>query len=374
MIRWLFSTVGVAMIFDDHDVHDDWNTSIPWLEEMRAKPWWEERIESALASYWIYQHLGNLSPAALAEDELLRAGEGAPRTRARCCATSRKRADHGSDGSRWSFCRDLGRVRLCMFDSREGRVLGKRPRKMIDDKEWEWITEHARRRLRPLPVRRHAAVPAGAGAAPRRGLERGGLRRRLGRVGGRDRRAHPPRARPRALGRVQRVVPADGAADRRDRLRAGAGRRPRRSSGSAATCTTPTWPRSPSRPRRACRAPSTRRSARRFATRSTRASAVVVRNAARRGSGAGHAPAGARGRRAGPGDPWRLAQSPTFDNQFATLELRRPQRRCCGSSARCATTPTTAASRPRSSGGSRSARVRSVRNSARLQHLTAVRV
>ena len=62
MIRWLFSTVGVAMIFDDHDVHDDWNTSIAWLEEMRAKPWWEERIESALSSYWIYQHLGNLSP------------------------------------------------------------------------------------------------------------------------------------------------------------------------------------------------------------------------------------------------------------------------------------------------------------------------
>ena len=46
VIRWLFSTVGVAMIFDDHDVHDDWNTSIAWLEEMRAKPWWEERIES----------------------------------------------------------------------------------------------------------------------------------------------------------------------------------------------------------------------------------------------------------------------------------------------------------------------------------------
>jgi phosphodiesterase/alkaline phosphatase D-like protein len=71
VIRWLFSTVGIVMIFDDHDVHDDWNTSIRWLEEMRAKPWWDERITSALSSYWIYQHLGNLSPAALAEDELL---------------------------------------------------------------------------------------------------------------------------------------------------------------------------------------------------------------------------------------------------------------------------------------------------------------
>ena len=53
-------------------------------------------------------------------------------------------ADHGSDGSRWSFCRDLGRVRLCVFDSREGRMLAERPRKMIDDEEWDWITEHTR--------------------------------------------------------------------------------------------------------------------------------------------------------------------------------------------------------------------------------------
>ena len=72
VIRWLFSTVGVAMIFDDHDVHDDWNTSIAWLEEMRAKPWWEERIESGLSSYWVYQHIGNLSPAALEQLDLFR--------------------------------------------------------------------------------------------------------------------------------------------------------------------------------------------------------------------------------------------------------------------------------------------------------------
>ena len=31
-IRWLLSTVPSAMIFDDHDVHDDWNTSISWLD------------------------------------------------------------------------------------------------------------------------------------------------------------------------------------------------------------------------------------------------------------------------------------------------------------------------------------------------------
>jgi hypothetical protein len=142
VIRWLFSTAGVAMIFDDHDVHDDWNTSSAWVEEMRAKPWWEERIESALASYWIYQHLGNLSPQALAEDQLLREVKEA-RDAGPVLRDFAKRADHSNEGSRWSFCRDLGRVRLCMFDSREGRTLDRRPRTIVDDKEWEWITAHA---------------------------------------------------------------------------------------------------------------------------------------------------------------------------------------------------------------------------------------
>src|SRR5437764_909626 len=55
VIRWLLSTVPNAMIFDDHDVHDDWNTSAAWVREMRAKPWWEERIVGAFSSYWLYQ-------------------------------------------------------------------------------------------------------------------------------------------------------------------------------------------------------------------------------------------------------------------------------------------------------------------------------
>src|SRR5690242_18288312 len=36
-IRWLLSTVPTAMIFDDHDVHDDWNISAEWVSEMRQE-------------------------------------------------------------------------------------------------------------------------------------------------------------------------------------------------------------------------------------------------------------------------------------------------------------------------------------------------
>ena len=76
VIRWLLSTVPSAMIFDDHDVHDDWNTSIEWVTEMRAEGWWRRRIVAAFESYLIYQHLGQ--PLAA------RAGRGLRALPARC--------------------------------------------------------------------------------------------------------------------------------------------------------------------------------------------------------------------------------------------------------------------------------------------------
>lgn len=143
VIRWLFSTVGSMMLFDDHDVHDDWNTSISWVEEMRSKQWWQTRIESALASYWVYQHLGNLSPGQLAGHELLKQVSEEPDAGPILLRWA-GRVDHGSDGSRWSFSRDIGGVRMIFFDSREGRVVGERPRRMNDDAEYKWLSSKAR--------------------------------------------------------------------------------------------------------------------------------------------------------------------------------------------------------------------------------------
>ena len=71
-MRWLLSTVPSAMIFDDHDVHDDWNTSIDWVQTMRGTGWWDRRIEGGFISYLIYQHWGNLSPDELHDDEMFK--------------------------------------------------------------------------------------------------------------------------------------------------------------------------------------------------------------------------------------------------------------------------------------------------------------
>ena len=53
------------------------------------------------------------------------------------------KADREIAGTRWSYHRDFGRVRLIMMDSRAGRVLKEGHRSMLDDEEWAWIVEKA---------------------------------------------------------------------------------------------------------------------------------------------------------------------------------------------------------------------------------------
>ena len=142
VIRWLLSTVSTAMIFDDHDVHDDWNISEAWLKEMRSHHWWNEHIKGALSSYWVYQHLGNLAPEAHRDDKLLNAVK-AEDDAEQLLEEFAFRADRETSGTRWSYCRDLGNTRLIVIDSRAGRVLDEDRRSMLDDKEWEWVYEHA---------------------------------------------------------------------------------------------------------------------------------------------------------------------------------------------------------------------------------------
>ena len=77
-IRWLLSTVPTAMVFDDHEIHAEWRISQGWLDEMNAEPWFDRHIRAGLTAYWVFQHIGNLSPAELAAgglyDEVRAAG------------------------------------------------------------------------------------------------------------------------------------------------------------------------------------------------------------------------------------------------------------------------------------------------------------
>ena len=141
--RWLLSTLPSALIFDDHDVRDDWNTSLRWRADMAATDWWRGRIVAALASYWVYQHLGNLSPQRRGEDEVYRrvrehrGPEELDLTEVLDAFADR--VNLHPDSYRWSYARELGSTRLVVVDSRAARRLEEGRRAMLDTKEATWL-------------------------------------------------------------------------------------------------------------------------------------------------------------------------------------------------------------------------------------------
>jgi hypothetical protein len=147
-IRWLLSTLPSAMIFDDHDIRDDWNTSYDWRREMEATSWWHDRIVGGLGSYWVYQHLGNLSPEERADDELWRrVAAGDPSGEVDLTEALDEfaaRVDRRPDTYRWSFAREIGGCRLVVVDSRAARRLTPGERSILDPDEMTWLDGHMR--------------------------------------------------------------------------------------------------------------------------------------------------------------------------------------------------------------------------------------
>jgi hypothetical protein len=155
-VRWLLSTVPTGMLLDDHDLRDDWNTSLSWRREVTAQSWWRDRVVGAYGSYWVYQHLGNLSPEQLDADEvyarILAIDDDEERTR--YLDDVAWEADVNAASIRWSYYRDLGGagrgVRLVAVDSRCSRQLDPAARRMVDADEWAWVGDHAANLERPF--------------------------------------------------------------------------------------------------------------------------------------------------------------------------------------------------------------------------------
>ncbi|GAA2628826.1 alkaline phosphatase D family protein [Dactylosporangium fulvum] len=139
-IRWLLSTVPSVMIFDDHEIIDDWNTSQRWREQMARLSWWDQRIQAGLSSYWVYQHLGNLTPSALADcpvySAVVAAGDATE-----ILDGFGSRADRERGSYRWSYTVDIDRTRLVVLDNRAGRELERGKRAMLLDSEWAWFAK-----------------------------------------------------------------------------------------------------------------------------------------------------------------------------------------------------------------------------------------
>jgi len=143
LIRWLFSTVSTSMVWDDHDMSDDWNISRSWHDEMDRKQWWHDRAVAGIMTYWIYQHIGNLSPRDLDEENEIYGQVRESPDATEALREWAKSIDSTASGTRWSFCRDIDGVRAIFMDSRAARVLTRERRSMFDDEVWQWIVDHA---------------------------------------------------------------------------------------------------------------------------------------------------------------------------------------------------------------------------------------
>jgi len=146
-VRWLMSTVPTLMIFDDHDIRDDWNTSAAWRRTMDEQPWWHRRVTSGLGAYWVYQHLGNLSSQSRAKDPLWARVRDARGDVAEAVDEFAWRAHAEPSSYRWSYRYDVGTVRVLMADTRCSRALGEEDlrggsRSILGAEGHDWLDEN----------------------------------------------------------------------------------------------------------------------------------------------------------------------------------------------------------------------------------------
>lgn len=58
-VRRVLANIPTYMIFDDHDVTDDWNLTAAWRDRVHASPSGRRIVANALAAYWAFQGWGN---------------------------------------------------------------------------------------------------------------------------------------------------------------------------------------------------------------------------------------------------------------------------------------------------------------------------
>ena len=101
-------------------------------------------------SYWVHQHLGNMTPVERADDEVWQEIAAHVDDESEYDATDlldnfADRVDQLPDTYRWSYARDLGPdARLVVVDSRAARVLTDGERSMLNDGEMAWLDEQMR--------------------------------------------------------------------------------------------------------------------------------------------------------------------------------------------------------------------------------------
>ena len=119
--RRVMANTATYMLFDDHEITDDWNLDQKWRDTTQANPLARRIIANGLAAYWSFQAWGN-APEMFKDDflqilsshfEQLRTNNGLPSIEA-------ARYDQILLGKHWSFIAESNPKALCI-DTRTSR-------------------------------------------------------------------------------------------------------------------------------------------------------------------------------------------------------------------------------------------------------------
>jgi hypothetical protein len=127
-VRRALANIATYMIFDDHDVTDDWNLHRRWHEHVHGRPLGRRMVQNALAAYAVFQGWGN-DPGQFAADrpggrllEALGAWDG--REGVTCEAVRARLGLPASDPSapvRWDYQVDTPSFQAIVLDTRTQR-------------------------------------------------------------------------------------------------------------------------------------------------------------------------------------------------------------------------------------------------------------
>lgn len=104
-MRKLLANIPSYMMFDDHDITDDWNINPSWQRHVNSKTLGKRIISNALVAYWAFQGWGN-DPDAFDDDFIARVEEYLALGAAEATSTRNQfyaYLNHNREQQLWSF-------------------------------------------------------------------------------------------------------------------------------------------------------------------------------------------------------------------------------------------------------------------------------
>lgn len=142
-VRRVLANTPTYMIFDDHDITDDWNITKEWYEAVRSSPCGKQIVTNGLAAYWAFQGWGN-DPSEFGENFIRTVTEYLGKAGTKMCIEKKVFEDYLWNFDHWTFVAPITPCTIFLdcrtrrhYDSQAG------PPQLINEEELQSIREAA---------------------------------------------------------------------------------------------------------------------------------------------------------------------------------------------------------------------------------------